>query len=438
MRKTICLLIACLFACVAAMPEPVSAQKVPAKPNPKPGRGHKPLTPERKRQLHAEAKARHGNRMGRHMMFQTLPSAFDCADKGWMSPVGDQGSCGSCYLYSTALNMTDAFIRAGFGKPDGSFKMSPQFGMDCHDFGGCNGGNGNEVVDWACKNGWYAEKWVDLQGQSHSDYPAYEASSQSCRVPSGARKWVPATWGYVTSDQSDRPPTVEEVKTGLYNYGTLNIALDAGGQFESGTGTITSLGSNIDHEIRCTAYDDNHDNGDGTKGAVKFVNQWNTSWGNGGSRWASYKVVPKLVSVFWVSAGPLPPPPVPPGPVPPVPPVPPTPGTPLLLPLTPEQVQFVITQSGAITVSPSMTVAELLKVLEALKACKGCPQTKEPPPAETPKQALAEMPDPEIVEKLQAIIDRMEKSDAELKKLTNRAARIDKAAREKRSLSKPK
>lgn len=314
-----------LLTAMLGMSAPVYSQdkvpdNAPAKQDDKPkhGRGHKRLTPERRRQLHAWAKEHHGHRIARHMMFQTLPPAFDCADKGWMSPVGDQGSCGSCYLYSTAQNMTDAFIRAGYGKPDGSFILSPQFGMDCHDFGGCNGGNGNEVVDWACKNGWYAEKWVDLQGQSHTEYPAYEARSRSCRVPSGARKWTPATWGYVTSDQSDRPPTVEEVKTALYNYGTLNIALDAGGQFGNGTGTITALGSNIDHEIRCTAYDDNHDNGDGTKGAVKFVNQWNTSWGNNGTRWASYKVIPKLVSVFWVSAGPLPDPvpPTPPGPGP--------------------------------------------------------------------------------------------------------------------------
>lgn len=364
------LILAMLFSAQAQEPDKAKPD-VPKKEAPKPefGRGHRPLTPERKRQLHAWAKENHGHRIARHMMFQTLPATFDCADKGWMSPVGDQGSCGSCYLYSTTQNMTDAFIRAGFGKADGSFLLAPQFGMDCHDFGGCNGGNGNEVVDWACKNGWYAEKWVDLQGQSHSEYPAYEARSGRCRVPSGARKWTPATWGYVTADQSDRPPTVEEVKTALYNYGTLNIALDAGGQFGSGTDTITHLGSNIDHEIRCTAYDDDHDNGDGTKGAVKFVNQWTKKWGNNGTRWASYKVVPKLVSVFWVSAGPLPPP------VPPIPPVPPVPPVPGLAPVITSPLTATAATGAAFSYQIAATNAPAVFYAIGLPAGLACSQT---------------------------------------------------------------
>lgn len=285
--------------------------------------GYVPPTPERRRELYESARRSHGYRLAMQAQFQALPAAFDCRDKGWVLPVGDQANCGSCYLYSTVYGtLTQAFVKAGYGKPDGSLVMSVQFGMDCHDFGGCNGGNGTEVIDWVCKNGWPAEKWVDLDGKPHNDYPAYEARSRTCRKVPGAKVWTPAAWGFATGDQSNRPATVAEIKTAMFNYGPLNVALDAGGQFGNGTGTITALGTNIDHEIEKVAWDDNHDNGDGTKGAFLLKNQWTKDWGVKGYRWLAYHAANRVVDVFWISVNALPPPPtppVPPGPVPPSP-----------------------------------------------------------------------------------------------------------------------
>jgi hypothetical protein len=287
------------------------------------GRGYKPPTPEQRAARHAAAAARHGKRLEMQGIFQqALPAAFDCRDKGWVPPIGDQGQCGSCYLYSTIYGtLSSAFIRAGYGKPDGSFIMAVQYGMDCHNFGGCDGGNGTEVIDWVMSNGWPAETWVSIDGVVHKDYPSYSARQQSCRKVTGAKYWKPGNWGFVTGDQSNRPATTDEIKTALYNYGPLNVSLDAGGQFGNGTGTITSLGTSIDHEIELVAWDDAKDGG-----AFLLKNQWSQDWGNAGYRWCTYKACKNLVDLFWVSAGPLPPPPVPP-----VPPVPPGPGFPPII-----------------------------------------------------------------------------------------------------------
>lgn len=279
------------------------------------GRGYKPLAPEKRKALYEHAQKEHGHRLAMHAKFQTLPASFDCRDKGWVLPVGGQAQCGSCYLYSTIYGtLSQAFVKAGYGKADGSLVMAVQYGMDCHDFGGCNGGNGTEVIDWVCKNGWYAQTWVDLDGKSHNDYPAYEARPRTCRKVPGAKLWTPAAWGFATGDQSDRTPTTLEIKTAMYNYGPLNVSLDAGGQFGNGTGTITSLGSSIDHEIEMVAWDDNKDGG-----AFLLKNQWTTDWGNAGYRWVTYKAAARIVDIFWVSVTPLPPAPVPPTPVPPGP-----------------------------------------------------------------------------------------------------------------------
>ncbi len=278
---------------------------------PKYGRGYKPLTPEKRAAFYKQSREKHGGRLAMMAKFQDLPPAFDARDKGWVLQVGSQANCGSCYLYSTIYGtMTQAFVKAGYGKADGSFVMAVQYGMDCHSFGGCNGGNGTEVIEWACNNGWYAEKWVDVSGVSHADYPAYEARSRTCRKVAGAKLWKPASWGFVSASQN-RPATTLEIKTALYNFGALNVSLDAGGQFGNGSGTITSLGNAIDHEIELIAFDDNHDNGNGTKGAFLLKNQWTTDWGNNGVRWASYAACQHLVDVFFVTAAELPPPPPP-------------------------------------------------------------------------------------------------------------------------------
>jgi hypothetical protein len=328
------------------------------------GRGYKPLHPERRKELHAHSAAKHGGRLAALARFQSLPAAFDCRDKGWVLPVGDQGQCGSCYLYSTVYGtMSQAFVKAGYGKPDGSLVMAVQFGMDCGNFGGCNGGNGTEVIDWAVKNGWPAEKWVDTSGGAHNDYPPYEASEGRCRKVPGAKLWTPASWGFVAAD-SNRPATTQEIKTALYNFGPLNVSLDAGGQFGNGTGTITSLGGNIDHEIELVAYDDNKDGG-----AFLLKNQWTKDWGNAGYRWVTYQAARNLDSVFFVTATPLPPPPdpVPPGPVPPgpIPPFPPAPGG-ITLTLSGDMKAgtYQLVSPDAVTIRGDMTLKELFDAMQ--------------------------------------------------------------------------
>lgn len=319
----------CLFAVLfgfAGLASPQQPAKAPQKAEPPVidvpvvrGRGYIPPTPEQRQAHHDAAAKRHGNKLMVQAKFQAIPAAFDCRDKGWVPPIGDQGQCGSCYLYSTVYGtMSSAFIRAGYGKADGSFLMSVQYGMDCHNFGGCDGGNGTEVIAWALTNGWYAEAWTDVDGKVHKDYPTYSARSLSCRKVAGARLWKIADWGYATGDQSNRPATIAEIKTAMFNYGPLNVSLDADGQFDIGTTTITILGANINHEIEAIAFDDNHDNGDGTKGAVLLKNQWSKSWGVAGVRWLAYHAVNRLVDIFWVNAGSLPPPPPPPVDFPPI------------------------------------------------------------------------------------------------------------------------
>ncbi len=275
--------------------------------------GYIPLTDEKRAYYQKLSQARHGNRIQLAAKNLSLPVKFDCRDKVPL-PMWNQGSCGSCYLVATVRTMTDAGCMVGLGKPDGSFMLSSQYGMDRpRNFGGCNGGNGTEVIAWACNHGWIAEKYVDSSGVAHNDYPPYQASPGNDRTKAGAKVWVKGwTWGMVNPNGH---PTTDEVKAAVYLHGRINIALDAGGQFGNGATTITALGRSINHEINLIGWDDSV-----SGGAFILENQWGSSWGTNGCRYITYAAAKNIVDHFYVSAGDIPPPPDPkPDPKPPVP-----------------------------------------------------------------------------------------------------------------------
>ncbi len=307
MKRTALALILLLAPFFAAIPspqkeevKPLDPAKVPQKKALDRGTGYVPLTPERRAHFQALSRKRHDNHLALAAKNLAMPAAFDARIR-FPIPIWDQGSCGSCYLVSTVRTMTHAGCMAGFGKPDNSYMLSAQYGMDRpRDFGACNGGNGTEVIDYVITRGWIAEKYTDIAGVAHLDYPAYQASSGSDRTKPGAKVWcVGWTWGFVNPNGR---PTTDEIKAALLIYGRLNIALDAGGQFGNGTGTITSLGTSIDHEINMVGYDDAKDGG-----CFILENQWGNEWGVNGCRYITYAAAKNIVDIFFVSAGTAPP-----------------------------------------------------------------------------------------------------------------------------------
>lgn len=264
------------------------------------GTGFKMPSEAKLQAAHAAAFKAHGYRVQALATNATPPATFDCVSLGWVGPMWDQGSCGSCYLVSTRKQETCAGIKAGYGKADGSFIVSAQEGMDCHNFGGCDGGWGYEVATSDVKTGVPLERWVEA-GVQKTGYPPYTARSQQCRDSSTYKHVTPKSIGYCTSDQSSRQATTAEIKACMMQYGVINVALDAGGAFgnTNGTTVIKSLGRSINHEINIVGWDD-------SKNAWKVMNQWGTSWGDGGYAWIDYGAY--MVEHFWVSFDPVVPP----------------------------------------------------------------------------------------------------------------------------------
>ncbi len=206
----------------------------------------------------------------------TLPASFDWRSSipGAISPIRDQGSCGSCYVFS-AVGMIEA--RANIqayraGDPMPQFDLSEQEILSCSgsypwSFG-CSGGNVGSALQYVQDNGVVDE----------TCFP-YEAADVACN---------PCTNGIrVLIDQNDwyLPNTgiedfIEEMKAEIYNSGPVVIQLYASSDFTIYTGGIYKDPSDQPHSNTARLVV-----GWGSEGGVDYwiiKMDWGSNWGENG------------------------------------------------------------------------------------------------------------------------------------------------------------
>ena len=173
-----------------------------------------------------------------------------------MTPVKNQGQCGSCWAFSTTGGLEGQWQIAS-----GSLtSMSEQFFVDCSkQNSGCNGG----LMD-------YAFSFAKGTAVATEDSYAYTGRDGTCK--SSFTTAIPQ--GGVTG-YTDVSTSAEALKSAL-NSNPVSVAIQADQSvFQQYTGgVITSgCGSNLDHGVLAVGYD-----GD----AIKVKNSWGTSWGASG------------------------------------------------------------------------------------------------------------------------------------------------------------
>lgn len=199
-----------------------------------------------------------------------LPSSIDWVAKGAVTPVKDQGSCGSCWSFST----TGALEGAYFIKNGKLVSFSEQQLVDCDTLSnggrdhGCNGGLMDNAFNWVGKNGGLC---------TESGYPYVSGTTKtagtcqnSCQLVSGS-KIVAHTDVATKSDAA--------LMTALAQQ-PVSIAIEADQRdfqlYKSGVFTGT-CGTNLDHGVLVVGY--------GTEDGLDFYkvkNSWSTSWGENG------------------------------------------------------------------------------------------------------------------------------------------------------------
>ena len=232
--------------------------------------------------------------------------AIDWRTKGAVTPVKNQGQCGSCWSFSTTGSTEGAWQIAGHPL----VSLSEQQLMDCSTAEGdhsCQGG----LMDYAFKY-IIENKGLDTE----ADYP-YMMKNEACN--SAKEKTVAAT---ITSF-TDVPANSEAQLMAALAKGPVSIAIEADqAGFQSYKSGVFSgpCGVKLDHGVLAVGY---------TADAWIVKNSWGATWGDAGYIMLARNNNPPsgtcglLLQPSYPISGTGP---SPPGPAPPGPPMPPTPG----------------------------------------------------------------------------------------------------------------
>ncbi|XP_027091485.1 probable cysteine protease RD19C [Coffea arabica] len=145
-----------------------------------------------------------------------LPADFDWRDHGAVTPVKDQGSCGSCWSFST----TGALEGAHYLATRELVSLSEQQLVDCdHECdpaeynscdSGCNGGLMNNAFEYILKSGGV---------EREQDYP-YTGRDEKCKFDKSKIAAKVSNFSVVSTDE-------DQIAANLVKHGPLAVAINA-------------------------------------------------------------------------------------------------------------------------------------------------------------------------------------------------------------------
>lgn len=158
-----------------------------------------------------------------------IPESFDWRDRGAVTGVKDQGTCGSCYAMAT-IGAVESQLFIESGK---LVELSEQEIIDCagltYNSFGCAGGAAFRVFDYI------KDKGISLA----ADYP-YEEEAGTCRA--AKKEKIPLKgYGFVLANKGD-----DVLLKALVNFGPLVVSIDIDHE------SFQKYSSGIYYEPTCT------------------------------------------------------------------------------------------------------------------------------------------------------------------------------------------
>merc|ERR1719453_1853472 len=194
-----------------------------------------------------------------------LADSVDWTTKGAVTPVKNQGQCGSCWAFSTTGSVEGAY-QIATGK---LLSFSEQELVDCAgSYGnqGCNGG----LMD----NGF---KYLEAKGDALESKYAYTAKTGTCSSQKSADPALAK--GSVTSFNDVTSDSASQLMAAV-SKGPVSVAIEAdqsGFQFYKSGVFSGTCGTNLDHGVLVVGYGT-----DSGKDYWKVKNSWGTTWGQEG------------------------------------------------------------------------------------------------------------------------------------------------------------
>jgi len=221
------------------------------------------LTPREFKQLTGSCVFPERNRHNNLRIDIGAPSSVDWTTKGAVTPVKNQGQCGSCWSFSATGSMEGAWFLSNGTLPS----LSEQQLVDCSGAQGnqgCNGGLMDSAFQYVIANGGIT---------SESNYP-YTATDGTCNAAKA--KQVVAT----ISSFTDVPAGSESALMAAVAQQPVSVAVEADQsvfQLYAGGVMTSPCGTNLDHGVLVVGY--------GTQNGLdywKVKNSWGSSWGMDG------------------------------------------------------------------------------------------------------------------------------------------------------------
>jgi C1A family cysteine protease len=198
------------------------------------------------------------------------PTDYDWTEHGAVTPVKDQGQCGSCWAFSTTGSTEGAVFVSGKPLPS----LSEQQLVDC-DFIraggpslGCNGGDMKSAMEWIGKNNGLCTEsaYPYVSGDTKTNGPC----QKTCSIVSGSD---------ISTTVSVSANSDNAMMTALAQQ-PVSVAIEADQSslqlYKSGVFTGT-CGTNLDHGVLLIGY--------GTMNGLDYYimkNSWDVTWGSQG------------------------------------------------------------------------------------------------------------------------------------------------------------
>jgi parallel beta-helix repeat protein len=199
-------------------------------------------------------------------ILDSLPTSFDWRSHNghnWVTPVKNQGMCGSCWAFA-AIGAMEATFRVQSGYPDLTLDLSEQELLSCGNAGTCEGGSSVSALYYIKGNG--------ITDEGCFPYVASDVSCSLCADYDIRRKNI---YEYVHV-----PGNTEAYKSALIEYGPLVVGLDSGEDFMYYTSGVYEplediWDGTLNHVVVLVGYNDD-------EGYWIVKNSWGSGWGEAG------------------------------------------------------------------------------------------------------------------------------------------------------------